>query len=213
MVSGMRGRSWTGVGWEPDRRASLGLALAAGTLLCLAFLGLLYRPLKGSSPAFLSLSVIHTPLRSRAVRPRRAPVAGPSVLPPPRIEPLPPVPGFILLQQQVDSAVQGTVLGGQSEPFLMPPAQKYDELDRALRARDKPWNLQQGESYRSEYGDSLVKSGGGCAAMHEIQVTPGGVKATVGFAVPCPGEDQPSMADQLAEWADKRAQEAKPPQH
>jgi hypothetical protein len=211
MVTGMQGARRMAAGWEPDRRASLGLALAAGGILCLAFLGLLYRPVTGSRPAFLSLSVIHAASQLHATRPQRAPAAAPSSLTPQPLVPLPPIPGFTLLQQQVDSAVRDTVLGGQSGPFLMPPAQKYDELDRALRARDKPWTLQQGESYRNESGDTIVKSGGGCAAMHEVQVTPGGAKALVGFAVSCPGEDQPSMADALAQWAEKRAALNPPP--
>ncbi|HEV2111971.1 MAG TPA: hypothetical protein VGT99_11510 [Gammaproteobacteria bacterium] len=131
-------------------------------------------------------------------------------VPLPRLEPLPPIPGFILLQEQVDAAVRDTVLSGQSRPFLVPPAQQYDELDRALQAPSRPGTLRNGEGYRSLYGDKIVKSGEGCTAMQEIQVGPG-AKAGVGFMVPCPSGHRSSIADGLAEWVDKRAQGEKPP--
>ena len=204
-----------GDAWRPDPRASLTLALGVAVILCFAFVGLLYRRATATNnPALLSLSVVHTSARKvslpHVIRP---PVAEASpLIPPPPMEPLPPVPGFILLQEQVDAAVRDTVLSGLSTgPFLMPPAQRYDDLDRALQAPSKPGALRDGEGYRSLYGDKIVKSGDGCAAMEQVQVGPA-AKADVGFIVPCPGGYRPNMADQLAEWADKRAQlEQQPP--
>ena len=94
--------------------------------------------------------------------------------------------------------------------FVMEP-RAYDELSRALRARDKSRTLQQGEGYRSAYGGAIVKSGDGCAAMQEVQVAPGGIKALVGFAVPCPGSYLPTMEDELSAWAKKVKGKQLPP--
>lgn len=199
-------------GWRPDPRATLALAGCGAVLLCLAFLGLLYRPVVSSKPALLSLSVVHTPPAAhRAGRPAPSlPVASPTIYLP-RLEPLPPIPGFILLPEQVDAAMRDTVLNGRTGPFLAPPAQEYDELDWALQVPSTPGTLREGEGYRSAYGHSIVKSGAGCTAMEQVEVGPV-AKANVGFMVPCPGEYRPGMADDLAQWADKRAAEAKPPQ-
>jgi hypothetical protein len=198
-------------GWRPDPRATLALACCGAAVLCLAFLGLLYRPPSGAKPALLSLSVVHAPLAAhRAGHPAPAlSPANPSI-PLPHLEALPPIPGFILLPEQVDAAVRDTVLSGQNGPFLVPSAQKYDELDLALQAPSKPGTLREGEGYRSAYGYKMMKSGDGCAAMEQVLVGPV-AKADVGFMVPCPGEQRTSMADELAEWADKRAREVKAP--
>ena len=211
VVGSAQGIMEAGGGWQPDPRASMALACCAAVILCLAFLGLLYRPATGSNPVVLSLSVVRAPAPRRAVpRVPRLPAALGRASPLPRLEPLPPIPGFILLQEQVDAAVRDTVLSGQSRPFLVPPAQQYDELDRALQAPSKPGTLREGEGYRSTYGNKIVKSGEGCTAMQQIQVGPV-AKAGVGFMVPCPGEHRPSMAEGLAEWADKEAQAGKLP--
>lgn len=196
-------------GWRPDPRATLTLAGCGAVVLCLAFLGLLYRPITGNRPALLTLSVIHGPrVESPARRPGPHLVAPAPVLPP-ALTPLPPIPGFTLLQEQVDEAVRETVSAGQGSSFLLPSAPS--DLSRALQAPEKPATLQQGQSYRTEYGNAIVKSGQGCTAMQQVQVGPV-AKAGVGFMVPCPGEYRPGMADALADWADKRAQGTKPPQ-
>jgi len=197
-------------GWRPDPRASAALACCAAAIVCLAFLGLLYRPATGAKPVLLSLSVVRAPATRRTLpRVPSLPAAGAHISLP-HLEPLPPIPGFIFLQEQVDAAVRDTVLSGQTGPFLAPPAQKYDELDRALQAPSKPGVMREGEGYRSPYGYTIVKSGGGCAAMEQVEVGPV-AKANVGFIVPCPGGKGSDMTDALAAWAAKRAEVIPPP--
>src|SRR5579864_8364239 len=165
LAGSARGIMGASDGWRPDPRASSAVACCAAVILCLAFLGLLFRPATRSNPVLLSLSVVRAPTLRRTVpRVPPLPAALGRVVSLPRLEPLPPIPGFILLQEQVDAAVRDTVLSGQSRPFLAPPAQQYDELDRALQAPSKPSTLRNGEGYRSIYGDKIVKSGDGCAA-------------------------------------------------
>ncbi len=208
-----RGILVTPGGWRPDPRASAAMACCAAAIVCLAFMRLLYRPTTGVKPALLSLSVAHiSAATSRASHP--APSLTPTTpdISLPHLDPLPPIPGFILLPEQVDGAVRDTVRSGQTGPFLAPPAQKYDELDRALQALPKPGSLRDGEGYRSMYRQTIVKSGDNCTAEQEVQIGPSsGVKARVEFAVACPGEYHPSMADGLAEWARKVAKGNLPP--
>ncbi len=198
----------SGGGWQPDPRASLGLACAAAALLCLAFLGLLYRPATGSPPALLTLSVVHGP---RAQRPARRPgphLSAPAMSVPTPLAPLPPIPGFTLLQAEVDEVVRETASVAQGGAFLAPPAPS--DLSRALQAPEKPATLQQGQSYRTEYGNAIVKSGGGCTELQELQIGPV-AKAQIGFMVACPGERKPTMADALAQWSSQRAEQSPPP--
>ena len=197
----------SGAGWQPDPRASLGLAVGAAALLCLAFLGLLYRPAAGNRPALLTLSVIHSPAAKQ-----RAPRANPELLAPtmalpPVLTPMPPLPGPIFMQEQIDQVVRESVVGSQRGPFLPPVP---SELSRALQAPEKPGTLKEGESYRTNYGDAIVKSGSGCTSLQQLEIGPV-AKAQIGFMVVCPGERKPTMADALSQWADKRAQATAPP--
>ncbi len=198
----------SGGGWQPDPRASLGLAFAGSLLVCLTFLGLLYRPVTGSHPVLFTLSVIHAPAaqaRAPHVRPQ---LSAPAAEPLPVLAPLPPIPGFILLQEQIDQVVRETATGGQRGPFLPSPAQS--ELSRALQAPEKPGTLKEGESYRTNYGDAIVKSGSGCTSLQQLEIGPV-AKAQIGFMVACPGERKPTMADALTQWAHKRAEQSPPP--
>ena len=198
----------SGGSWQPDPRASLGLAFGAAALLCLAFLGLLYRPATGSHPALLTLSVIHAPAARERVTRVRPQLYAPATEPLPVLTPLPAIPGFILLQEQIDQVVGETPTGGQRGPFLPSPAPS--ELSRALQAPEKPGTLKEGESYRTNYGDAIVKSGSGCTSLQQLEIGPV-AKAQIGFMVACPGERKPTMADALSQWADKRAQATAPP--
>ena len=195
-------------------RASVVLALACAVVLFYSFLGLLHKPAAPDAGALMSLSLVTPPPAPVKTHPRRSltRAAAPTVtIPPPHVEALPPAVNLATLQQQVDAAVRETVRSQQSTGlFLIPPTQRYDDLDRALQALPKPGALRDGEGYRSAYGQTIVKSGDGCAAEQEVQIGPGG-KAQVGFMVPCPGEYHPTMADGLAEWAKKVAKGNLPP--
>lgn len=196
-----------GAGWRPDPRASLALAACAGLLLCAAFLELLHKPLSADvdhRPFSLSLAAA-PPARRLPARHRPANPVTPVIAVPPQLEPLSPVPDLTSLEHQAVAAVAGPLREESSNGvFLQPLEQKYDNLHRALQAPEKPGTLKQGESYHAIDGDTIVKSGGACAAEHGVQTgaTPD-VKTNVGFAVSCPGEYHPSMADRLAEWAKK----------
>lgn len=213
----MRSRMQHQTDWRPDPRASLALAFGAAALLSLAFLGLLYKPLTADMDRRpFSLSLAAAPPVHRALdthKTVRRLQAQPAIALPPHTEPVPSALDLATLQLQVDAAVREAVQSeGATGPFLQPLTQKYDELDKALRAPARPATLKQGESYRTVYGETILKSGDGCTAEQEVQtgVTPAN-HTTVGFMVPCPGEYHPSMADQLSEWAKKIQREHLPP--
>lgn len=196
-------------GWQPDRRASLGLALAGAALLGLSFVALLYRPAGGTSPTSFTLSVLKPPEAQKPAPRSRPSLSVPVLSTPVPLAPLPPIPGTLFLQEQVDQVVRESAAGNVNGPFLA-PARPDDPLTQALQASEKPSTLGKGESYRSSYGDTIVKSGGGCTSMQQVQVGPT-AKAGVGFMVPCPGEYRPTMTDALSEWASKRAAQNTPP--
>jgi len=196
-------------GWQPDRRASLGLALAGAAILCLGFVALLYRPAGGAPPAFLSLSVLHPPVVRKPAPRSRPSLSVPVMSTPVPLTPLPPLPNSIPLQEQVDQAVRMEVSADRGGAFLA-PARPDDPLSQALQAPERPGTLKEGESFRTNYGDAIVKSGGGCTSLQQLQIGPV-AKAQIGFMVACPGERKPTMADALSEWASKRAAQSAPP--
>lgn len=202
-------------GWQPDLRASLGVALACAVVLFYSFLGLLHEPTAPDTGALMSLSLVASPPVPVKAHPRMSvskAVAPTVTIAPPHVEAPPPAVNIATLQQQVDAAVRETVQSQQDAGlFLVSPVERYDELNKALRALPKPGTLRDGEGYRSMYGQTIVKSGDHCTAEQEVQVSPTGAKAIVGFMVACPGEYQPSMADGLAEWAKKVAEGNPPP--
>ena len=202
-------------GWQPDLRASVGLALVCAVVLFYSFLGLLHKPTAPDTGALMSLSLVTSPPASVKAHPRKPlPKAStPTVtIAPPHVEALPPALDLATLQQKVDAAVRETAQSQQDAGlFLLPPVERYDELNKALRTLPKPGGLRDGEGYRSMYGQTIVKSGDHCTAEQEVQVSPTGAKAIVGFEEACPGEYHPSMADGLAEWAKKVAKGNLPP--
>ncbi len=202
-------------GWQPDLRASLGLALACAVILFYSFLGLLHKPAAPDMGALMSLSLVASPPAPAKAHLRKSvpKATTPAVtVAPPHVEVLPPAINLATLQQQVDAAVRETAQSQQDAGlFLLPPVERYDELNKALRALPKPGTLRDGDGYRSLYGQTIVKSGDHCIAEQEVQVSPTGAKAIVGFAGTCPGGYHPSMADGLAEWAKKVAQGNLPP--
>lgn len=214
--SSMQGEIRYSDGWRPDRRASLAVAFGAALLVCGGFLELLYKPLSVDvDHRPFSLSVVTTPPIHRLPENRKVmQLAAPSIVVLPQLQPLPPVPEPAILQEQAITGVGSPLQEeGSNGVFLQPLEQKYDDLHRALQAPAKPWSLKRGESYRSIYGETVMKSaGGGCSAQHGVQTgTTPDVQTPVGFMVSCPGEYQPSMADQLAEWAKKIQKQNRPP--
>ncbi len=128
------------------------------------------------------------------------------------IEPiLPPIDW----QQQIEMTVRSQ---GQSNPnpaqlLSNKPAPVYP-LQQALNAPRKPETMQNGESYRSIYGGSVVKINGQCIEMRAIQVGPSpSNQATIAMFSPleCPGDHKPTMEEELSNWAEKEAQKHQPP--
>lgn len=213
VVVALRERATQGQGWQPDRRASTVLAFLAAMLVCLGFLGLLYRPAQtiarhGATTLFLQAPLIAKARRYQFLHTQQVQPLSPIV--PQRLQISPPTT-LETPQGLLDAGTRGyPEEQGANGVFIQLP-ERYDELSRALRAPEKSWTLQQGEGYRSAYGDAIVKSGDGCAAMREVLVAPGGAKALVGFAVPCPGSYLPTMEDGLSAWAKKVKAGQSPP--
>jgi hypothetical protein len=188
--------------WQPDRRVSLGLAAVSAALLGVSFTALLHGPRPETNRAIMSLSLASLP-KSAAHPHRRVPqppvptTAVPQPLKPDVALPLPD------LQQSLLDAARETAASMRPGVFLEAPAERGSDLTRALRAPEKPGVMQEGQSYRSLYGDTVMKApGGGCASMQELQASPSPTnKVMVGFSVPCPGEYHPTIGDALTAWA------------
>lgn len=74
--------------------------------------------------------------------------------------------------------------------------------------------MQDGDTYRNNAGETVIKAGGLCGRVHSVQMSPSPTnRATVGFLTDCPGEYQPTLGEELLQWANKKqAKEApKPP--
>lgn len=208
----LRERATQRQGWQPDRRASTLLAFLVAMLVCLGFLGLLYRPAQPVADRHAISLLLQAPLTAKKPRYRFTRTARPRPLAPmaPQSLQIPPPTTLETLQDLLDAGTKGYPEEQETNGVFIQPPRSYDELSRALRAPEKPATLQQGESYRSEYGDTIVKSGGGCAAMHEVQVGPA-AKAVVGSPVPCPGSYLPTLEDRLSAWANKVKARQRPP--
>lgn len=194
--------------WQPDRRVSLGLAAASAALLGVCFIALLHGPRPETNRAIMSLSFASLP-RSIPHLHRPVPqVPVPAMALPQTLKPVVALPLPDLHQSMLDAAKQ-TAESMRPGVFLEAPAERDNDLARALRAPDKPATLQEGQSYRTLYGNTVMKGiGGGCASVEELQASPSPTnKAMVGFSVPCPGEHRPTMADALAAWANKVARQ------
>ena len=206
-------RTVTRADWQPDRRVSLGLAAVSAALLGVFFIALLHGPRPETNRAIMSLSLGSLPRLERHPRRPVPPAPAPSAAVP---QPLKPIVAMPLpdLQQNVLDAARETAESIQPGVFLETPEVRDSDLARALRAPEKPATLKEGQSYRSLYGDTVMKTlGGGCASVQELQASPSPTnKAYVGFMVDCPGEYHPTMGDALTAWAKKKkASESLPP--
>lgn len=127
----------------------------------------------------------------------------------------PPSPPLVDWQQQilmsVDSQSQNSA--NPNGLILIKPSQ-ITPLRQALSEPRKPEPMQNGQSYRSIYGDTIQKINGKCVELDTIQVgTSPYSQMTIAMfpAVTCPGDYKPSMIDELSNWADKEAQKHQPP--
>ena len=117
-------------------------------------------------------------------------------------------------QQQMDWAAQAYARRQANPPEILLPRTAADaDLQRAMQAPRKPPVMRNGESYRSIYGGTIVKSHGVCSRLQTVQFGPSPSNRTpIAFLTPCPGEYQPSAGRELLEWANKkRAKMSGPP--
>lgn len=210
--------------WQPDWRASLPLAVAAALLV---LSGLVFLPYRwwAASPHPQRVSILLHPVlpRSRATPavpktpPRRVHAHRPSAAEPPRVTIEPPVkpvePPAIDWQQQIDSAAAAQAGVQSPVQFNAPPVKPLDRhLEKALNAPHHVASMQSGDSYRAAAGRTIIKSGNRCGSVETLQMSSSPTnKATVGSLTACPGDDQPTMGDELNAWADKRAKAQPPP--
>lgn len=187
--------------WQPDRRVSLALAAAGAALLGVFFLSLLRSPGPETGRPILSLSLAALPKPPPRPRHQVNEIPLPSAAPQPLMPAanVPPVPD---LRQVMQDVARESAADARPGAFLELPAEQHSDLTRALRAPGKSGRLQQGQSYRSIYGDAIAKVGDGCASMQELQIGPSPTnRVIVEFSVDCPGEYQPTMTDALTAWA------------
>ncbi|MGH8371147.1 MAG: hypothetical protein ACRETO_00260 [Gammaproteobacteria bacterium] len=197
--------------WRPDRRASLSLALVSALLALGGFVLLLRQPdLSSSRPDAVSI-LLHPalPQRKRAHQTRTRHSHKIPAAPIPSINKTAP---FERHQETLDLSIP--VQSNYSATFLLPKTAPSDQnLQRRLNKPSKPITaLLNNQGYRSEYGETVIKSGNQCGRIHTIQMSPSPTnKATIGFLMPCPGEYQPTLGEQLLEWAGKQAKADRPP--
>lgn len=113
------------------------------------------------------------------------------------------------LQQQMDMAAQESEQSrSQSPEFMVKQNPMNDLLGKALQFRRQAPLLENGEAYRSIYGSTVLESNGGCSELQDIQIGPSpSSRTTVALNTPCPGNNKPTMSDELEAWAGKRKAE------
>ena len=182
---------------------------ALGTLLvCAVLLWAFTYPLPNIPAQFMQLRLVAAPVspphHARAPTPKpvtQAVTAKPLVMPETSpVKLLPP-------SAPLDMSLPGSVFAPPAASTFVPQAfNPYSDLSKALAAPPPPAMMHNGDAGRSPYGFPVVKSGGQCLELQNVQVglSPS-AHAKVGFGVPCPGDYRPSMADELKAWADKQA--------
>jgi len=210
--------------WQPDWRASLPLALLAALLVLSGLVFLPYRwwsPMPHPERVSILLNQPVPQSRAKAVKPKARPrpthahVAPVARLPSVTITPpAPPVKSPpVNWEQQIDSAAAAEARIHTSAQFNAPRVKPLDRhLERVLNAPRHVAQMKSGDSYRAADGSTIIKSGDRCGSIKTLQIglSPTN-KATVGTLVPCPGENKPTMGDELKSWADKRARQQPPP--
>ncbi len=207
--------------WQPNPFGSVSIGVIA-TALVLATLAFIFgRPIETEMPpapmeirliSFKSilptLHKTHIRLKSKV---ERLPVLRP--IGPITIQKI-PLPPQVNWQQQMNMAVQEyEPSGSRPSQFMVKQNPTDNVLEKALQFQPKGPILRNGEAYRSINGYTVQKSNGICSELQNLQIGPSpSNRTTVAFPIPCPGEYQPSMSEELSKWADKRKAElSKPP--
>ncbi|HET7394956.1 MAG TPA: hypothetical protein VFK12_00810 [Gammaproteobacteria bacterium] len=204
--------------WQPDRRTTLSLTLVLALCALFGFVLLLRQPpvLPDRHPDAVSILLqpavtMHPSSRSPKPVPRQERLLQDAKL----IRPLSlPIPLPEQQPQTLDLSVPAHVW--QQPVFMEPEAKAIDlDLQHLLDAPRKPSpDLQNGGTYRNNADETVTRSGGQCVRLHTTQMSPSPTnRATIGFLTDCPGEYQPTLGEELLNWADKKqAKEApKPP--
>jgi hypothetical protein len=191
-------------------------AVLGTALVCAVLLWAFTHPLPNIPAQFMQLSLVAAPVSppkrvaASPRRPVRTPtpktVARPVMAKPlviPEASPVKPVAS----PAPLDMSLPGLTFAPPAASGFAPHAfNPYSDLSRALAAPPPLPTMQNGDAYRSAYGFSVIQADGRCAELKTIQIGPSpSVKANVAFAMPCPGEYKPTMADELKAWADKQA--------
>lgn len=197
--------------WQPDRRVSLSVALGLALLALGGFLLLLSQPdVSGSRPDVVSIQLhAELPLRRAGHRVRTGHDHRTQVAPTPSINTAAPPK---LHRPALDLSIP--VQPDYPAAFLSSKTAPSDrELQQTL---NKPYipasGLQEHQAYRSEAGETMVRSGDLCMRVHTVQMSPSPTnRATVGLLTPCPGGYRPTQGEQLLDWANRRAAVHPPP--
>lgn len=209
-----------GTGVQPNPVYSLGGAVLGTVLVCALLLWAFTHPLPNAPAQLMQLSLGAAP----GPTPRRVPrpisytqtaktatqpvTAKPVVIP--KASSIKPVPSLTPLDLNLPGLTFAPPTASAFQPQVFNP---YSDLDKALTAPPPALQMKNGQSYRSLYGDNVVKMGGVCSEIHNIQVglSPSN-HATVAFPGSCRGAYKPSMADELKAWADTEARKHHAPQ-
>ncbi|MBU6421480.1 MAG: hypothetical protein KGL98_11795 [Gammaproteobacteria bacterium] len=201
-----------GTGVQPHPLYSVAGAVLGTILVCGFLLWAFKHSLpRNVAPEFVELHLTTLPatLPKRVVRTvphqvhplRRSAVTRPVMIP--ESSPIKPISPSAPL----DLSLPGSVFAPTAVSAFVPHAfNPYSDVARALKAPLSASTMQNGDAYRSVYGLPVVKSGGRCLVLEDIQIGPSpSAHTTVGFGISCPGKYKPSMADELKAWADKQA--------
>jgi len=126
----------------------------------------------------------------------------------------PPLPTPVDWQQQIEMSVKSQAQSVSNPTGLMlNKIPIVTPLQQALNAPRKPESMQNGGSYRSIYGSTILKSGGMCSELQTIQIGPSpSNRVTIAFpGHHCAGDYQPSMNEELTKWVDQEAKKHPPP--
>jgi hypothetical protein len=217
------------ISWRPDKFA----VAAAGMLATTVVVAMLIFMFNTQPGAVMRVMPVELRLESTAVIPRATlksthvqpeqqkkflaafkslPILKVEKIPLTIIAPLssPPIDWQQQLQMSVKSQTQANS-GLSASPLNR--IQAFTPLQQALNAPRKPETMQNGDSYRSIYGGVILQSDGMCSELQTIQTGPSpSDQATIAFpGHRCAGNYLPSMADELAKWADQEAKKQPPP--
>lgn len=205
-----------GTGVQPDPVYSISGAVLGTVLVCAGLLWAFTHTLPANTPAHLMQ--LHLTALPKATPKRIEPPARPAVtrslMPKPVVIPETSAVQPIAPPTTLDLSLPGLTFAPPAASAFQPQGfNPYSDLDKALTAPPPALQMKNGQSYRSLYGDHVVKMGSVCSEIRDIQVglSPSN-HATVAFPGSCRGAYKPSMADELKAWADTEARKHHAPQ-